>query len=525
MQDIIQEVIDYLKGIWIKRRYIIISTWLICPIGWYMVASMPNVYKSQARVFVDTQSLLRPLLRGLTISTNPENKIALMVKTLLSRANVERISRMTDLDVQANNDQEYEIILANLKKSIKISSGGRQNIYTLSTTNQNAQLAKNIVQAALTVFIENTLGDTRNDSDKAQKFLDTQIKEYEIRLTAAEAKVTEYTQRYSDILPQSGSFYGQLSNRKKQLKTINLEILENKTRLKSAKTQLASIDQSSTEPSNKIQTQSSIKTTYDQRIENLERQLDNLKLKYTDKHPDVIQINKTIKQMNELRTEEINKYLESIKVVDGNYTSQNPVIQEVQIQINQLENLIASLNVRAANYKRNVADLESKIHMLPEIQAEKTALNRDYGIIKGKYQGLLARKETVLLSKQEDETTEKIEFKVIDPPRVPNKPSGPARLVFFSMITIVGIGVGIGFSLVMSQLNPIVISNSQLSRATGIPVFGNVSANNNLGLQRLNRKKTVFFMLSNILLLVLLMMFISYFMFPNAIQAPLNRIF
>ena len=85
MQELLEQLIDYLKGIWIKRRYIIISTWLICPLGWYMVSSMPDVYESNARVYVDTQSLLRPLLKGLTVETNPETQIRLMVKTFLKQ--------------------------------------------------------------------------------------------------------------------------------------------------------------------------------------------------------------------------------------------------------------------------------------------------------------------------------------------------------------------------------------------------------------------------------------------------------
>ena len=119
MQDIFEEIIDYLKGIWLKRRYIIIATWLICPLGWYVVASMPNVYESEARVYVDTQSLLRPLLKGLTVETNPNTQIKLMIRTLLSRPNLERISRMTDLDVQAENSEEYEQIIKDLKEDIK----------------------------------------------------------------------------------------------------------------------------------------------------------------------------------------------------------------------------------------------------------------------------------------------------------------------------------------------------------------------------------------------------------------------
>ena len=153
MQEILEQIIDYLKGIWIKRRYIMISTWLICPLGWYFIAAMPDVYESEARVYVDTQSLLRPLLRGLTVETNPQTQIRLMVKTLLSRPNLERISRMTDLDVQANTNEEYEAIIARLKNDLKISTAGRENIYTLSIDDKNPEMAKNIVQSALTVFI------------------------------------------------------------------------------------------------------------------------------------------------------------------------------------------------------------------------------------------------------------------------------------------------------------------------------------------------------------------------------------
>ncbi len=528
MQEVVQEIIDYLKGIWIKRRYIIISTWLICPLGWYFVATMPDVYESEARVYVDTQSLLRPLLKGMTVETDPDTQIRLMVKTLLSRPNVERISRMTDLDVQASNSKEYEAMLASLKNNIKISRSGRENIYTLSIEDPDPDMAKNIVQSALTVFIENTLGETRNDSDSAQKFLDVQLKEYENRLTASESRLTDFKQKYSGILPnQSGGFYNQLNSAKDKLKAIELEVLENKTRLNSAKEQLAANSKASADPQNKIKTSHSLQTSYDARIADLEAQLDLLQLKYTDKHPDVIQVNKSLNHLIKLRTKEINDYLSNNKGNTDKYASlnPNPVIQEVQIEVNQLENLIASLNVRANNYRERVFNLESKIHTLPEIEAELIALNRGYDITKDKYEELLSRKETAMLAQQADETTDKIQFRVVDPPRSATKPSGPPRLVFLGIVAFIGLGVGIGLSLAMSQLNPIATSTSQLSKATGIPVFGVVSANKNLGLQRKDRKKTIIFMLSNVLLLCILLMFFSYFLFPETIQAPLKRIF
>jgi polysaccharide chain length determinant protein (PEP-CTERM system associated) len=186
---------------------------------------------------------------------------------------------------------------------------------------------------------------------------------------------------------------------------------------------------------------------------------------------------------------------------------------------------VASLKVRVENYKSRVAELENKIHSLPEIEAELTALNRGYNITKAKYEELLSRKETAQLAQQADETTDKIQFRVIDPPRAALQPSGPPRIVFFIAVTIVGIGVGVGLSLLMSQISPVVTSSQQISRITGIPVFGTISANENLGLHQWHRKKTIIFMISNAVLLILLTGFISYFAFPDAIQAPLRGIF
>ncbi len=532
MQEILEEIIDYLKGIWIKRRYIIISTWLICPISWYFIAAMPDIYESEARVYVDTQSLLRPLLRGLTVETNPDTQIRLMVKTLLSRPNLERISRMTDLDVQANNTEEYDALIDGLKNNIIISSAGRENIYTLSIEHENAEMAKNIVQSALTVFIENTLGETRSDSDSAQKFLNVQLTDYENRLSASESRLTDFKQKYSGILPgQSGGFYNNLKSEKTKLEEAQLQLKEVETRLASAKAQLLGEEPVFGLFSNKVQSNSSVTTSYDGRIIQLEGQLDDLQLRYTDSHPDVKQLKGRIDSLNSQRTAEIEKYYDSMKASGATSQSsitsidKNPVYQEMKVQVNSLENEAASLTVRVKNYQQRVQNLESKIHTLPEIEAELVALNRGYEITKSKYEDLLSRKETAQLAQQADETTDKIQFRVIDPPRAATQPVGPARFLFFGIVAVVGIIVGVGISLLLSQLSPIATSTAQLSKATGVPVFGVVSANQNLGLQKWHKRKTLLFISSNLILLCILMMFISYFLFPDAIQSPLKRIF
>ena len=529
MQEIIEQIADYLKGIWLKRRFIIVSTWLICPLAWVYIAQLDNVYESDARIYADTQSILGPLLKGLTVKTNPEIQIRLMIKTLLSRPNLERITRMTDLDVQANTPAAYESLIDGLKSNIVIKkTGGRNdNIFTISYQDKNPEMAKNVVNAALTVFIENTLGENRSDSNSAQKFLATQIKDYENRLLASESKLTDFKQKYSGVLPgQYGGYYQKLNLVKEQLKIIELNLQEQETQIKSAKAQLNSSPSSDDNSQNKIKNSNSIQTTYDDRISELEATMDSLQLRYTEMHPDVKEVKRRLDHLNNQRSKEIDEYLNTTNNGDGSTlsTSQNPVIQQLQIQVNQLENQIASTTVRANDYRQQVKELASKIHILPEIEAELTSLNRGYEITKNKYEELLNRQETAKLAQQADETTSPIQFKVIDPPRAPTEPAGPKRILFLLGSTVVAFGVGIGLSLLFSQINPVVTSSSQVSKITGIPVFGIVSATENLGLQRWHRRKTLIFIASNTVLLIILAFFMLYAIAPNVILAPIRGV-
>ncbi len=530
MQEVLEQILDYLKGIWIKRRYLMIATWLICPLGWLIVSQLQDTYESEARVFADTQSILSPLLKGMTVESNPDIQIRQMVSTLLSRPNLERISRMTDLDIQAETPQEFDDLILSLKEKISVNKtgGNAQNIFNINFSDKDPKMARDVVQAVLTVFIENTRGDNRKDSDSAQKFLDTQINEYENRLLKAEARLTNFKQKYSEVLPnQYGGYYNKLNNAKEQLKTIELILLETKTQLVRSKAKLNQPIASNTSQQNNIVNSNSIKTTFDDRIAELEVQLDSLQLKYTEQHPDVKEVDRRLEHLKKQRDVEIEEYLSNNNKNNSEYStiSQNPVIQELQIHVNQLEGQVVSMEVRANNYRNTVKDLENKIHTLPEIEAELVGLNRGYDITNKQYKELLNRRESAQLGQSADETTSKINFKVIDPPRIPLKPAGPKRILFYFIITFLGVGLGLGLSFFFSQINPVVTSSSQVAKATGIPIFGIVSATENIGLQSKDKRKTILFIVSNSLLILILFFFIAYTLFPNVIQAPIHRVF
>ena len=173
MQDLQQtliQLLDLVKGIWIKKRYVIIASWLICPVGFFIVATLPDQYNSDAKVYVDTRSVLQPLLRGLAIQSNPDEEVRMMARTLLSRTNVEIIARESDLDITTNSDREFEDLVTKLSSSIDLKSAGKTNIYNISFSHKDPVVAQRVVQETLDLFVEGSLGNNRRDTDTAGRF-------------------------------------------------------------------------------------------------------------------------------------------------------------------------------------------------------------------------------------------------------------------------------------------------------------------------------------------------------------------
>ena len=71
MNEIIEQLLGYLRGIWRNRWYAMVCAWLVCLLGWTVVFILPDQYEVSARVIVDTQTILQPLLKGLTVEVDP----------------------------------------------------------------------------------------------------------------------------------------------------------------------------------------------------------------------------------------------------------------------------------------------------------------------------------------------------------------------------------------------------------------------------------------------------------------------
>ena len=471
MEDLISQLLSSVRGIWKYRWHAVAVAWVVALGGWIKAYSMPDEFQTTARVFVDTQTILKPLLSNMTSVPNVEQQVAIMSRTLLSRPNVERVMRMVDLDVRATTAREHEKQVELLMSKIKISGTAAYDIYAISYQDNNPKLVRDVVQSLLTIFVEGSFKGKRGDSQKAVQFIDEQIKNYEDRLVAAENMVKEFKLRNSTLLPRQGVDYGaQLAIAADHLSAARLELLEAEQARAAIKAQvtgdalLMSIEQRPASVPN---------PEIDTRIAAINKSLDSLRLQYTEQHPDILSARRLLAQLEARKVEE-NK----LKMNDGdpgrNYS---PMLQQLKVALTEADARVAAMTARVNEYTVRHARLLAQSNAVPEVESQLAQLNRDYEINKDNYEKLIGRREAAKLSGDLSSTTEMMSFKIIDPPTMPIAPIGPNRLLFYSIAFLAALVAGPGAALLISQSRPAFLGPGVMRDITGLPVLGTVSMN------------------------------------------------
>ena len=477
MQELIQQILGYLRGMWQRRWIGLAVAWVVVIFGAVGVFRLPDQYEASARVYVDTQSLLRPLLAGMAIAPDASGQVAILSRTLLSRPNVEKIIRKSDLDTSARASADS--LVDNTTSSLKISrSAAGDNIYTIAFRYTDPKKARDVVQAALSTFIEQSLGEARGGTDSARKFLDEQIKQYDELLREAENRVNVFRLKYMGLFPTVGKdFTGQMAAVGEQIKEARVELRVAEQTRDGIRKQLQ--EQTPERLVASPETAAPIAVPeLDGRIAAMKRQIDEALRNFTDEHPDVVGSRRLLKQLEQERDREIEIRRKAAAAAAAArpeaVLSGDPVAQQLKVALNEAEANIIRLRARLNETESKYTQLKANAESMPKIDTEWTQLNRDYGIQKSQYDALVARRETANLSgKLEDAGV--AEFRIIDPPRVTPAPVAPNRLALVGMLVAISLAAGVAASFLVSQVWPTFHDGRVLREFAGRPFLGMVS--------------------------------------------------
>ncbi|MDR1708550.1 MAG: chain length-determining protein [Candidatus Accumulibacter sp.] len=470
MDEIIRQTTLVMKGMWKYRWLGMGATWLVAVVAVVVVFSIRDRYEASARVFVDTQSILKPLMQGMAIEPNMEQQIMILSRTLISRPNLEKLVRMADLDLNAKNKASLESLIDDLAKSLSIRSASHDNIYMLTYTDPEPERAKRVVQSLVSIFVESSLGNKRKDSDSARKFIDDQVQVYRKKLEDAENRLKEF--KLKNISAQSGEgkdYFGRLGDVSAQLERAKLELREAEHSRDALKAQISSEDpvlrSAGSAPVPEI----------DSRIDALKRNLDNLLQKYTDEHPDVVGARRMIGELEAQKAKELAARKSSGQPDVPVISSSNPVYQRLRVSLAESEAAVAKLRTRVSEYQSRYNQLRDSVKMIPQLENELVQLTRDYDTYKKQYEGLVARRESATISGDMEASTAAVDFRLIDPPRVGSKPVYPNRLLMLPMTLLAALAAGLVAPFALSQLRPVFFDARALRDATGLPILGVVT--------------------------------------------------
>ncbi len=472
MQQDLSEIYFYVKGMLKYRRVAILVMLFVCTCAWLYVFFMPNKFESKAKVHIDSATVIRPLMRGMVIDPDVSAMIRIIQQLMFTRPNLEKIIELSLLNNTKNKAKDNTDFIEKLKTDITIKSGGDKDIFDIAYSSPDAEVAKSVVQAVLTVFSEQTQGKALADANDAQNFIEQQLRDYEIRLQEAEKAKEEFKRSHMDVLNIETDQFRLIEKLKQDLQSAKTSLQQAEAKRAVIGGQVRDIQDSNedwgvTNLSQELSPEAA-------RIQALKDKRTDLMLKYTDKHPEIVGIDKLIESLEKQKEEKKNKESDASEFISAEKLS-NPYVQTLKSAYDTAETDVASIKALIESINSRIEKLEIGLNERLTIETDMKNLNRDYETISKQYSSLLDRREQAHITERVDDQTSRLKFKIADPPSKPLKPSFPNRILFYSLILIIGLVIGFGVAFLIYFIRPVYMSAKQVRAVTGLPSLGSVS--------------------------------------------------
>ncbi len=464
MPQALDQLLALLRLVRRERWTCLAIAWVVAVAGCLVVSLLPARYESTARIYADTDGMLGPLLKGITVETDLSRQLDVMQRTILSRPNLERVIERAGLSARAPDPIARERLLAELKAGIRVTSQG-WNLFSVAYRDRDPAAAQRVVAALLEIFVATNLGVSREDLVVARRFIEDQIALQGRALDEAERRLAEFQKRNAGVLPGEQGYFASLQE-------VRREIAETRRELDAARAERAALQRqlAGVPPTVSAARAAATGLGEGRRIADelaaLRRRLVELEARFTDRHPDV------------LATREAIAVLEGRVAGSGESaptTVSNPVYEQIRVRIAQKEAEIANLESRLGRAEAQLARLEDQGRIMPEIEAELKRLTRDYEVIKRNYDELLARREAARIAEEVDTRTDRVSFRVVEPATAPLLPASPPRLLMLASLPLLAGAAGVGVVVLRGLVRDPFDSVRKLQRTYPLRVLGAVS--------------------------------------------------
>ncbi|MBF0416151.1 MAG: hypothetical protein HQL78_05245 [Magnetococcales bacterium] len=479
LRDFYFQVIIHLRGMWRHRWQMVFTAWFVSVTGWGAVALMEDQYIARAQVQIDDpRENISQFLEKESIALDVTREAKRILNRLLERENLLKIIRETDLAFKVSNDAEKEAVLRDLRSQLSVKQASN-NVYQIIHRHSDARLTQQVVEVLLSSLPLDNVKEYREDNARtAEEFLGRQVNDFERKVIDAERQLREFKAKNMLLLPdKEGGYYERMRTMSQKIESDEGTLRELEKREEEMSRQLADMSSTSTSPTAEV----------DGRIEELNTQLNELLDKYymkngvkmrlyTENHSEVLSLRKSIELLRQQKKELTDHLRQEAENPDRWELESNPIYRRLKTSVSELAVEKASVQSRLAENRLKLAKLKEMENALPSIENELIRLQSYLEMSKKKMLSMLDKEGSARFSGDIAEGLSRyVHFKVLERPSLPDRPVGPDRVLFSSVVLAGGLSAGLALGLFLTVIRPVFDSPASLRKVLGLPVLGMVS--------------------------------------------------
>jgi polysaccharide chain length determinant protein (PEP-CTERM system associated) len=465
-----------IRRMWDRRWVAAGIAWAVAVVFAVGVFFLRDRYEASARIYVDTQSVLKPLMAGLAFQPDIDQQVRMLAKTLISRPNVELLYKDPRIGLDYPPPAKHDQVMEAMKDKIKVTSMGTGNLFSISYRDSDQQRAQRLVEALVKIFEESSSDNKTRGSTEASRFIEEQIKEYDTKLVEAENRLKDFKLRNFGVTGVTGGanqdYFGRMAALSDEVAKLKLSLVSAEQSRDALKRELKSEDPQL--PPESMPSMVAQPSELEVRLQAQRRTLDELLRRYTDDHPDVISARRVIAQIERQQKDEAEGRKNGVFAGRGSAAT-NPVYQRLRINLAEAEAKLAAMRSELGVQQGRLDQVRALAGRQPQVEAEFTQLNRDYDIVRKNYDQLVARREAASLGVKIDQSSQLADFRIVEPPQVAPSPVFPGRKVLAALAMVVALALSGVAVFAMGRMRPTIDSLVLMHELSGRPVLGSVS--------------------------------------------------
>ena len=459
----------------VLRRYwwiVAMSAVLLGSIGLIAAKVLPKRYTSTTMVLVEQPSVPVDIVKPV-VTEDLNHRLATMQEQILSRTRLEPIIEKFNLYAEDKGRVHIDDLVEKLRGAITLKpveamqgTGPHQLPgFYISATFENPLLAQQICTEITSMFLEQNARQTEQQATRTTNFLGEQLADAKAKLDEQDAKLAQFKQKYLGSLPEeSQTNLGMLMGMNSQLDA-NTQALSRAQQDKTFNESLLGQEEANWKAR---QTGGQNPETADQQLILLQDQLTNLLARYTPDHPDVIKTQSQIAELKKRITEPTKAPTQAAATPAAH---EPPQIQQLRAKLRQDELNIADLTKQQAQIQAQTRQLQGRVQATPMVEQQYKEMTRNYQTASKFYQELLEKSQnsnmaTNLVHEQDSE-----QFKIYDPPSLPNQPSFPKKTYFVGGGLGGGLVIGLGILFLLAMMDKTIHTEREVELCLKLPVL------------------------------------------------------